>query len=83
MGDLPEPKKQTRVQLNSPQERFMPQDLVARKDRRLSHMVGLDQVGHRSVVSLIFVVGTTASDIFKCPVSFRGCYGIKKRTHPR
>ncbi|XP_011472695.1 unconventional myosin-VIIb [Oryzias latipes] len=43
MGDLPEPKKQTRVQLNSPQERFMPQDLVARKDRRLSHMVGLDQ----------------------------------------
>ncbi|KAI4829194.1 hypothetical protein KUCAC02_023254, partial [Chaenocephalus aceratus] len=26
-----------------PQERFMPQELISRKDRRLSHMVGLDQ----------------------------------------
>ncbi|KAM6921827.1 unconventional myosin-VIIb [Xenentodon cancila] len=43
MGDLPEPKKQARVQTTSQQEQFMPQDLISRKDRRLSHMVGLDQ----------------------------------------
>ena len=42
MGDLPEPKKQ--VQGTSSQERFLPQDVMSRKDRRLSHMVGLDQV---------------------------------------
>uniref|UniRef100_A0A8C9XWS2 Myosin VIIBa n=1 Tax=Sander lucioperca TaxID=283035 RepID=A0A8C9XWS2_SANLU len=42
MGDLPEPKKQ--VQGTSTQERFVPQELISRKDRRLSHMVGLDQV---------------------------------------
>ncbi|XP_029285210.1 unconventional myosin-VIIb [Cottoperca gobio] len=41
MGDLPEPKKQ--VQGTSTQERFMPQELISRNDRRLSHMVGLDQ----------------------------------------
>ncbi|XP_078115998.1 unconventional myosin-VIIb [Sander vitreus] len=41
MGDLPEPKKQ--VQGTSTQERFVPQELISRKDRRLSHMVGLDQ----------------------------------------
>uniref|UniRef100_A0A3B4VH14 Unconventional myosin-VIIa-like n=1 Tax=Seriola dumerili TaxID=41447 RepID=A0A3B4VH14_SERDU len=44
MGDLPEPKKQVKVQGTSTQERILPQDLLSRKDRRLSHMVGLDQV---------------------------------------
>lgn len=44
MGDLPEPKKQVQVQGTSTQERFLSQDLISRKDRRLSHMVGLDQV---------------------------------------
>ncbi|GLD65431.1 unconventional myosin-VIIa-like protein, partial [Lates japonicus] len=43
MGDLPEPKKQVQVQGTSTQERFLSQDLISRKDRRLSHMVGLDQ----------------------------------------
>lgn len=44
MGDLPEPKKQARVQGTSTQDRFLSQDVMSRKDRRLSHMVGLDQV---------------------------------------
>lgn len=44
MGDLPEPKRQVQVRDTSMQERFLPQDLISRKDRRLSHMVGLDQV---------------------------------------
>ncbi|XP_051232589.1 unconventional myosin-VIIa [Dicentrarchus labrax] len=45
MGDLPEPKKQVQAQVQgtSAQDRFLPQDLISRKDRRLSHMVGLDQ----------------------------------------
>ncbi|KAM3850264.1 unconventional myosin-VIIb [Diretmus argenteus] len=43
MGDLPEPKKQVRVQGTTTQDNFLPQDVVSRKDRRLSHMVGLDQ----------------------------------------
>ncbi|KAF3691274.1 Unconventional myosin-VIIa [Channa argus] len=43
MGDLPEPKKQVQVRGTSRQERFLPQELISRKDRRLSHMVGLDQ----------------------------------------
>ncbi|XP_039985647.1 unconventional myosin-VIIa isoform X1 [Xiphias gladius] len=43
MGDLPEPKKQIQVQGTSTKERFLPRDLISRKDRRLSHMVGLDQ----------------------------------------
>nr|XP_020465549.1 unconventional myosin-VIIa-like [Monopterus albus] len=43
MGDLPEPKKQVRVQGASTQEHLLPQDLISRKDRRLSHMVGPDQ----------------------------------------
>ncbi|XP_030290252.1 unconventional myosin-VIIa [Sparus aurata] len=43
MGDLPEPKRQVQAQRNARQERFMPQELISRKDRRLSHMVGLDQ----------------------------------------
>ncbi|XP_068447337.1 unconventional myosin-VIIb [Clinocottus analis] len=45
MGDLPDPKKQVQVQVQgaSTQDRFMPQELISRKDRRLSHMVGLDQ----------------------------------------
>ncbi|KAI3369062.1 hypothetical protein L3Q82_026031 [Scortum barcoo] len=38
MGDLPEPKKQVQTR-----EASMPQELASRKDRRLSHMVGLDQ----------------------------------------
>ncbi|XP_070765301.1 unconventional myosin-VIIb [Enoplosus armatus] len=42
MGDLPEPKHM-QVKGTSSQERFLPQDLLSRKDRRLSHMVGLDQ----------------------------------------
>ncbi|XP_037530284.1 unconventional myosin-VIIa [Nematolebias whitei] len=42
MGDLPEPKRQAKVQ-GTTQERFMPQDLLSRQDRRLSNMVGLDQ----------------------------------------
>ncbi|XP_062252279.1 unconventional myosin-VIIa [Platichthys flesus] len=40
MGDLPEPKK---IQGASTQERLLPQDLISRNNRRLSHMVGLDQ----------------------------------------
>lgn len=46
MGDLPEPKKQVKVHAGpSPvQERSVLQDVMNRKDRRLSHMVGLDQV---------------------------------------
>uniref|UniRef100_A0A3Q0RIT2 Myosin VIIB n=1 Tax=Amphilophus citrinellus TaxID=61819 RepID=A0A3Q0RIT2_AMPCI len=44
MGDLPEPKKHAQVGRPSTQERFMPQELISRKDRRLSNMVGLDQV---------------------------------------
>ncbi|XP_059197185.1 unconventional myosin-VIIb [Centropristis striata] len=43
MGDLPEPKKQIRVQGTPMQDRFLPQELISRKDRRFSHMVGLDQ----------------------------------------
>ncbi|XP_026160766.1 unconventional myosin-VIIa [Mastacembelus armatus] len=51
MGDLPEPKKQAQAQAQAQaqsrgtpmQERLLPQDLISRKDRRLSHMVGLDQ----------------------------------------
>ncbi|XP_071343259.1 unconventional myosin-VIIa isoform X2 [Trachinotus anak] len=43
MGDLPEPKKQVKLQGAPTQERLLPQDLLSRKDRRLSHMVGLDQ----------------------------------------
>ncbi|XP_072246199.1 unconventional myosin-VIIb [Leuresthes tenuis] len=43
MGDLPEPKKQLRIQGTPRQERFLAQDLISRKDRRLSNMVGLDQ----------------------------------------
>ncbi|XP_054646683.1 unconventional myosin-VIIb [Dunckerocampus dactyliophorus] len=43
MGDLPEPKKQFQVQGRSSQDRFLTQDVIDRKDRRLSHMVGLDQ----------------------------------------
>ncbi len=44
MGDLPEPKKHVLARETSMKERFLPQDLISRKDRRLSHMVGLDQV---------------------------------------
>lgn len=44
MGDLPEPKQQVKAQRISTQERFLPQDLISRNDRRLSNMVGLDQV---------------------------------------
>lgn len=47
MGDLPEPKKWARVP--SSQDRFMPQELMSRKDRRLSNMVGLDQVGIKTL----------------------------------
>ncbi|XP_047192578.1 unconventional myosin-VIIa [Scophthalmus maximus] len=43
MGDLPEPKKQVQVQGTSTQERLLPKDLITRKNRRFSHMVGLDQ----------------------------------------
>ncbi|XP_041647355.1 unconventional myosin-VIIa [Cheilinus undulatus] len=43
MGDLPEPKKQVRAQGAPVQERLLPQELISRNDRRLSHMVGLDQ----------------------------------------
>uniref|UniRef100_A0A671UN43 Myosin VIIB n=1 Tax=Sparus aurata TaxID=8175 RepID=A0A671UN43_SPAAU len=59
MGDLPEPKRQVQAQRNARQERFMPQELISRKDRRLSHMVGLDQVNiltkHRVYDFLIFL----------------------------
>uniref|UniRef100_I3KT63 Si:ch73-194h10.2 n=1 Tax=Oreochromis niloticus TaxID=8128 RepID=I3KT63_ORENI len=41
MGDLPEPKKRAQVRLSSSQDRFMPQELMSRKDRRLSNMVVL------------------------------------------
>ncbi|KAM8875074.1 unconventional myosin-VIIb isoform 1-T1 [Spinachia spinachia] len=43
MGDLPDPKKRVQPQGASPQERLLPQELISRNDRRLSHMVGLDQ----------------------------------------
>ncbi|XP_061540143.1 unconventional myosin-VIIa [Phycodurus eques] len=43
MGDLPEPKNQFQVQGSSSQERVLIQDVINRKDRRLSHLVGLDQ----------------------------------------
>ena len=49
MGDLPEPKQ--RVNPLGPGgpgsmgANALPQDLASRNDRRLSHMVGLDQVG--------------------------------------
>ncbi|XP_044218105.1 unconventional myosin-VIIa [Thunnus albacares] len=43
LGDLPEPKKHVQVQGTSTQDRFLVQDVMSRKDRRLSHMVGLDQ----------------------------------------
>ncbi|XP_055364625.1 unconventional myosin-VIIa isoform X2 [Betta splendens] len=43
MGDLPEPKRQVQVRGASTQIRNLPQELISRKDRRLSHMVGLDQ----------------------------------------
>lgn len=48
MGDLPEPKKRAQVRVPSSQDRFMPQELMSRKDRRLSNMVGLDQVGSKT-----------------------------------
>ncbi|XP_056133744.1 unconventional myosin-VIIa [Lampris incognitus] len=48
MGDLPEPKKQVQVSGMSKENYSLPQDLVSRKDRRLSHMVGLDQKVLRS-----------------------------------
>uniref|UniRef100_A0A3Q2Y1Q6 Unconventional myosin-VIIa-like n=1 Tax=Hippocampus comes TaxID=109280 RepID=A0A3Q2Y1Q6_HIPCM len=48
MGDLPEPKKQFQLQGSSSQGRFLNQDVIDRKDRRLSHMVGLDQVQEES-----------------------------------
>lgn len=50
MGDLPEPKNRARVP--SSQDRFMPQELMSRKDRRLSNMVGLDQVGIKTLKKL-------------------------------
>ncbi|XP_062306688.1 unconventional myosin-VIIa [Osmerus eperlanus] len=45
MGDLPEPKPQKQGPSRglSQVDRSLPQDLVSRQDRRLSHMVGLDQ----------------------------------------
>ncbi|XP_070689056.1 unconventional myosin-VIIb [Pempheris klunzingeri] len=43
MGDLPEPKLHVRAQVTPRQDHFVPQELITRKDRRLSHMVGLDQ----------------------------------------
>uniref|UniRef100_A0A7N8Y3F7 Unconventional myosin-VIIa-like n=1 Tax=Mastacembelus armatus TaxID=205130 RepID=A0A7N8Y3F7_9TELE len=59
MGDLPEPKKQAQAQAQAQaqsrgtpmQERLLPQDLISRKDRRLSHMVGLDQVNDLTEVA--------------------------------
>uniref|UniRef100_A0A671USC3 Myosin VIIB n=1 Tax=Sparus aurata TaxID=8175 RepID=A0A671USC3_SPAAU len=35
MGDLPEPKRQVQAQRNARQERFMPQELISRKDRQV------------------------------------------------
>lgn len=45
MGDLPEPKAQG-VSRSGPAfaDRSVQQDVASRQDRRLSHMVGLDQV---------------------------------------
>uniref|UniRef100_A0A3P9PR65 Myosin VIIB n=1 Tax=Poecilia reticulata TaxID=8081 RepID=A0A3P9PR65_POERE len=44
LGDLPEPKRMSRLQQGSAiRDRYVPQDLISRQDRRLSHMVGLDQ----------------------------------------
>uniref|UniRef100_A0A671UN64 Myosin VIIB n=1 Tax=Sparus aurata TaxID=8175 RepID=A0A671UN64_SPAAU len=40
MGDLPEPKRQVQAQRNARQERFMPQELISRKDRRLKKNQG-------------------------------------------
>lgn len=44
-GDLPEPKRQVQARDPSMADRNLPQDMVSRKNRRFSHMVGLDQVG--------------------------------------
>ncbi|KAM9797750.1 unconventional myosin-VIIb [Syngnathus typhle] len=43
MGDLPEPKNHFQVQGSSSQDRFVTQAVINRENRRLSHMVGLDQ----------------------------------------
>ncbi|KAM6963110.1 unconventional myosin-VIIb [Aplochiton taeniatus] len=43
MGDLPEPKQQVRARAAPTPDRSLPRDLLERQDRRLSHMVGLDQ----------------------------------------
>ncbi|XP_015236451.1 PREDICTED: unconventional myosin-VIIa-like [Cyprinodon variegatus] len=40
LGDLPEPKRQNRGYAH---QRMVPQDMLSGQDRRLSHMVGLDQ----------------------------------------
>uniref|UniRef100_A0A8C5BQ29 Myosin VIIBa n=1 Tax=Gadus morhua TaxID=8049 RepID=A0A8C5BQ29_GADMO len=49
MGDLPEPKQRVNPLApggaGSRGANALPQDLASRNDRRLSHMVGLDQVG--------------------------------------
>ena len=45
MGDLPEPKQRVNPLGVPGGTSALPQDLAARNDRRLSHMVGLDQVG--------------------------------------
>lgn len=45
MGDLPEPKAQG-ISRGGPAfaDRSLQQDVASRQDRRLSHMVGIDQV---------------------------------------
>ncbi|MEQ2158223.1 hypothetical protein GOODEAATRI_010052 [Goodea atripinnis] len=62
MGDLPEPKRQGRVQGSSARERILPQDLISRQDRRLSHMVGLDQSDDLKEVSKPTTLQTVSED---------------------
>lgn len=56
MGDLPEPKAQG-ISRSGPAfaDRSLQKDVASRQDRRLSHMVGLDQVR-----KLLFITYFTA-----------------------
>uniref|UniRef100_A0A3B4GVU8 Unconventional myosin-VIIa-like n=1 Tax=Pundamilia nyererei TaxID=303518 RepID=A0A3B4GVU8_9CICH len=62
MGDLPEPKKRAQVRVPSSQDRFVPQELMSRKDRRLSNMVGLDQSDDQTEVSKPATLQTVKED---------------------
>lgn len=62
MGDLPEPKAQG-VSRGGPAfaDRSLQKDVASRQDRRLSHMVGLDQV--RKLLVIIFSLLTKTAGL--------------------